>query len=396
MECNKDEAIRAKGIAEKKLMEKDIAGAKKLASKSQNLFPGLEGLSQFLDVIDVYISAEKRVIGEVDWYAVLGVYPLADDETIRKQYRRLALALHPDKNKSVGADGAFKILSEAWSLLSDKAKRLDYDKKRNVRAVHQKVTCGKPPVPADKNGFRVSMGNNKSSARNQKSSTNPQPTPAPPRPSKPKTFWTSCNQCLVQYEYLKIFLNQKLLCPNCRKPFLTVELPAPLVNAHNISSPWHSCCQQPNVNQHVANNSSALGRKSTLAPNMKTQWSAGVGSINGVNIQQGPCSQSGGVRSDPASAAQAPHVVQPACVDLKRGHEEAAREETLQMKTNTCEKTSSFLAYNAGSGSGSEKGERPMKNRRIDEHALNNSEKETVNPTVMGNGAGGQGTVSGY
>ncbi|MCI49235.1 chaperone protein DnaJ, partial [Trifolium medium] len=56
--------------------------------------------------IDVYISAENKVKGEADWYGILGVDPRADDDTVRKHYRKLALMLHPDKNKSVGADGA--------------------------------------------------------------------------------------------------------------------------------------------------------------------------------------------------------------------------------------------------------------------------------------------------
>ncbi|KAM3319316.1 hypothetical protein P3S67_006516 [Capsicum chacoense] len=119
MEGNKDEAVRAKRIAEQKLTEKDIAGAQEFALKAQILFPGLDGLSQFLEVVAVYVAHEKKIHGEVDIYRILSVEPSVDDETIRKQYRRLSLALHPDKNKSVGADGAFKIISEAWSLLYD-------------------------------------------------------------------------------------------------------------------------------------------------------------------------------------------------------------------------------------------------------------------------------------
>ncbi|WMV21198.1 hypothetical protein MTR67_014583 [Solanum verrucosum] len=130
MECNKDEAVRAKEIAEQKLTEKDIAGAQKFALKAQKMYPGLDGLSQFLEVVNVYVAHEKKTRGEVDFYGVLSLEPSADDETVRKQYKKLALALHPDKNKSVGADGAFKIVSEAWSALYDRSKRMMSDKKR--------------------------------------------------------------------------------------------------------------------------------------------------------------------------------------------------------------------------------------------------------------------------
>lgn len=109
MECNRDEAIRAKEIAEKKFTEKDIMGAKKFTIKAQSLYPGLDGIQNMLATLDVYISAENRISGEADWYRILGVNPKANDETVRKHYRKLALMLHPDKNKSVGAEGAFKL-----------------------------------------------------------------------------------------------------------------------------------------------------------------------------------------------------------------------------------------------------------------------------------------------
>ncbi|GFP97954.1 hypothetical protein PHJA_001939500 [Phtheirospermum japonicum] len=73
MECNKDEALRAKSIAESKLEQKDFAGSKKFALKAQNLYPGLDGISPMLTMLDVYISSEKKIGGLTDWYGVLGV-----------------------------------------------------------------------------------------------------------------------------------------------------------------------------------------------------------------------------------------------------------------------------------------------------------------------------------
>ena len=90
----------------------------------RNLYPGCEGISQMLTIFDVYISAEKKVSGGVDWYGILGVILLADEGTVQKQCRELALMFYPNKNKSIGADGTFKFVSEAWSLLSDKSKYL--------------------------------------------------------------------------------------------------------------------------------------------------------------------------------------------------------------------------------------------------------------------------------
>ncbi|KAG8367558.1 hypothetical protein BUALT_Bualt16G0084300 [Buddleja alternifolia] len=53
---------------------------------------------------------------------------------LKKQYKRMTLALYPDKNKSVGGDGAFKLLSQAWSPLSNKDKNYTYDLNLNIRA----------------------------------------------------------------------------------------------------------------------------------------------------------------------------------------------------------------------------------------------------------------------
>ncbi|KAH6831541.1 hypothetical protein C2S53_015067 [Perilla frutescens var. hirtella] len=140
MECNKDEAVRAKGIAENKLLERDFVGAEKFALKAQSLFPELDGLSQFLEIINVHVAHEKKINGVTDYYGIFGVDPFADEKTLRDQYKRMARSLHPDKNKSVGANGAFQIMSQAWSVLSDKDKRNAYDLTVNIRSSSQTAT----------------------------------------------------------------------------------------------------------------------------------------------------------------------------------------------------------------------------------------------------------------
>ncbi|KAE8672286.1 hypothetical protein F3Y22_tig00111847pilonHSYRG00102 [Hibiscus syriacus] len=58
----------------------DTVGAKRFALKAQNLYPELDGLPQLLATLDVYISADKKINGDVDWYRVLAVQPFADEE----------------------------------------------------------------------------------------------------------------------------------------------------------------------------------------------------------------------------------------------------------------------------------------------------------------------------
>ncbi|XP_056174660.1 uncharacterized protein LOC115694584 [Syzygium oleosum] len=114
MECNKEEAVRTKEIAEVRMRSNHFAEALRLAQKAQRLFPELENLSQMLAVCEIHCSAQTRVSGsEHDWYAIIQVEESADDTTIRKQYRKFALLLHPDKNKFTGAEAAFKLIVEA-------------------------------------------------------------------------------------------------------------------------------------------------------------------------------------------------------------------------------------------------------------------------------------------
>lgn len=323
MDCNKDEAARAKMKAEEKFTAKDIVGAKKFALKAQNLFPGLEGISQMLATLDVYISAENKINGEVDWYAILGVDPRADEETVRKHYRKLALILHPDKNKSIGADGAFKLISQAWSLLSDKARRVVYDQKRNGRVNNIVPTSrGNSSSQSGRNGFyNFSKSATTSNMKRQKSALRSDHSSASSQKPRP-TFWTVCHRCKMQYEYLRVYLHHNLVCPNCHEPFFAIETPAPPANGvksngWDFTQPSYQTGNKTAYNQGRSNIASS-SNQSTHSQN---------------NFQWGPFSRTGGA----SSAAQAATVVQQAYEKVKRQREEAQaakREERRRHQTS--------------------------------------------------------------
>lgn len=64
-----------------------------------------------------------------DYYEVLGIGRDADQDAIKKAYRKLALKYHPDKNPGdSAAEEKFKEAAEAYEILSDGDKRARYDR----------------------------------------------------------------------------------------------------------------------------------------------------------------------------------------------------------------------------------------------------------------------------
>ena len=63
-----------------------------------------------------------------DYYEVLGVPRDADQDAIRRAYRKLARKYHPDLNSDSDAEDRFKQLGEAYEVLSDADKRERYDR----------------------------------------------------------------------------------------------------------------------------------------------------------------------------------------------------------------------------------------------------------------------------
>lgn len=63
-----------------------------------------------------------------DYYEILGVEKTADENTIKKAYRKLAKKYHPDTNTgNAVAEEKFKEATEAYAVLSDPEKRKQYD-----------------------------------------------------------------------------------------------------------------------------------------------------------------------------------------------------------------------------------------------------------------------------
>ena len=63
-----------------------------------------------------------------DYYRILGVHLESTEDEIRRAYRKLALQWHPDRNPgNPDAEERFKEISEAYAILMDRTKRVEYD-----------------------------------------------------------------------------------------------------------------------------------------------------------------------------------------------------------------------------------------------------------------------------
>eukprot|EP00439_Symbiodinium_sp_Y106_P071717 s694_g12.t4 len=83
-----------------------------------------------------------------DPYKVLRVDKDADEETIRRSYKKLALKYHPDKNQgSETAQKRFQAISAAYDILRDPEKRKAYDKAA-ARAKAQKSQASQVRPPS--------------------------------------------------------------------------------------------------------------------------------------------------------------------------------------------------------------------------------------------------------
>ncbi|XP_044365777.1 uncharacterized protein [Triticum aestivum] len=116
--ANREEAERALRRAEEHFLAGNVAGARRLAAKARRLSPSLPGAAHALAAYDVHAAAAGTQHRAGYWHDVLGVGRSASASAVKRQFRRLSLLVHPDKNRSAAAEGAFKLLGQACDALS--------------------------------------------------------------------------------------------------------------------------------------------------------------------------------------------------------------------------------------------------------------------------------------
>ncbi|KAG2297715.1 hypothetical protein Bca52824_044384 [Brassica carinata] len=201
---NKAEADRLLVTSEKLLASTDFKEAKAFAIRACRSDPTLaEAADSILTICDVLIAREIR-LGESkspDWYAALRLGRLAQNpEHVATQYRRLALLLNPSVNRFPLADQAFKVVSDAWHVLSDPSRKSLYDQEVKLSQLVQ-------PQQHQQQYFKSK----------------------PTQSTNSESFWTACPYCFVLFEYPKAYEECVLRCQECRRAFQAVRTQKPPV-----------------------------------------------------------------------------------------------------------------------------------------------------------------------
>lgn len=196
--ARRSESQRLLAIAAKLLETRDLTGAKDFATSAQDSDPLLDGSDQILAIADVLIAADNKINDKFNWYAILQVTSRCNDVILlKKQYRKLAILLHPDKNKYSYCHEAFRLVSDAWDVVSDSSKKAVYDKE---------VLFGDVAVKLN-NKRKIGSEN----VELKKSSV---------------SFWTACPYCYNLHQYPRVYIECCLKCNTCGRAIHAVEVPS--------------------------------------------------------------------------------------------------------------------------------------------------------------------------
>lgn len=109
------------GTSHKKKISSDNSGEKLQSDDDMNN-------SSKHDYTPEQVEAVQRILACKNYYEILGVGRDVTDSELKRQYKQLALVLHPDKNRAPQSDEAFKAVSKAYATLSDPTQRNHYDR----------------------------------------------------------------------------------------------------------------------------------------------------------------------------------------------------------------------------------------------------------------------------
>lgn len=160
------EAQKCIKLAKDAIKNEDYEKAKKFTEKSVRIFRTQEA-NDLLKFLDTKLSSRTRknskettnnipqqsytqeqveiceqILKKSNYYDILSLKKDASEEEVKKQYRKLALKLHPDKNNAPQANEAFKKVTKAYACLSDKNKRRFYYENGSETRVQQGSSDG--------------------------------------------------------------------------------------------------------------------------------------------------------------------------------------------------------------------------------------------------------------
>src|SRR5271157_6599628 len=91
-------------------------------------------------------------------YEIMSLENTATSEDIKKAYRELAKKYHPDINKSSTSEELFKLISEAYEVLSDETKRAQYDLYRKFEDMDTEENSARQPEREARTENKASTG----------------------------------------------------------------------------------------------------------------------------------------------------------------------------------------------------------------------------------------------
>ncbi|XP_010491584.1 PREDICTED: uncharacterized protein LOC104769140 [Camelina sativa] len=223
---NRAEADQWLDTSEKLLASSDFHGAKTFAIRACKADPSRTYVADYILAISDTLLAGESIVGDSilpDWYAVLRLGRLTRNaEHVATQYRRLALLLNPNVNRLPFADQALKLVSDAWSVLSDPPRKSMYDLEL------QMSQTGQP--------YSQTQDVQDSPLQSQaETSVTPVAT----------SFWTACPFCLSLFEYPKRYEECTLRCQQCRRAFPAVKTQTPPVESNGEGVYSYSCAVFP-------------------------------------------------------------------------------------------------------------------------------------------------------
>ena len=159
-----------------------------------------------------------------DYYKILGVAKDAKPSEIKKNYRERAKIFHPDANKgSKKSENQFKVLSEAYGVLSNTKKRKEYDRKRSQKASSRRNTSkGWSSSESDRWGY--GFGNQESQGRAGRDAPFGQTAAEDPQPHDPNAPTRGFDlQFMVDVDFVTVALGgtipydyeKYVRCENC-------------------------------------------------------------------------------------------------------------------------------------------------------------------------------------